>query len=119
VHFINDAIENVSLPADFDVVITPFLFDNFKEQTTRMVFYHIDTLLKPNGLWLNCDFQLTGKWWQNVMLRSMFLFFRTVCNIEGSQLPDVERHFKACGYKTVKQRAFFGEFIVSRVYKKV
>jgi ubiquinone/menaquinone biosynthesis C-methylase UbiE len=117
--FINDAIENIALQADFDLVITPFLFDNFIEQTTQKVFDHIHLMLKPNGLWLNCDFQLTGKWWQNVMLKSMFLFFRMVCNIEASQLPDVERHFEANGYETINQRTFFGEFIVSKIYKKV
>lgn len=117
VAFINDAIETVSLPADFDVAITPFLFDNFTEQTTQKVFHHIHPMLKGDGLWLNCDFQLTGKWWQDVLLRSMFLFFKTVCNIEASQLPAIEKHFEAQGYKTMKQQTFFGEFIVSRVYK--
>ncbi len=39
--FINDAIENISLPGDFDVVLTPFLFDNLTEQTTQQVFGHI------------------------------------------------------------------------------
>jgi len=29
VDFINDAVENVALQNDYDVVITPFLFDNF------------------------------------------------------------------------------------------
>ncbi len=115
--FINDAIENVSLPADFDVVITPFLFDNFTDQTTQRVFDHIHPLLKPNGLWLNSDFQLTGKWWQGVLLRSMILFFRVICNIEASRLPDVERHFEAHDYKTIAKQTFFGDFIVSKVYK--
>lgn len=35
--FINDAIENVALKANFDVVITPFLFDNFKEPTAQRI----------------------------------------------------------------------------------
>ena len=117
--FINEAVENISLPGDFDVAITPFLFDNFTEQTTSKVFSHIHSLLKSDGLWLNCDFQLTGKWWQNVLLRSMFLFFRTVCNIEGSQLPGIEKLFGANGYKTVAQQKYFGNFIISKVYKKL
>ena len=117
--FINDAIENVSLPADFDVVITPFLFDNFTEQTAQKVFGHTHEVLKPKGLWLNCDFQLTGKWWQNVLLRSMFLFFRTVCNIEGARLPGVEKLFGTNGYKTIAEQRLFGDFIISKVYKKL
>ena len=117
--FINDAIENVALSTNFDVVLTPFLFDNFTEQTTSKVFNHIHSLLKPGDLWLNCDFQLSGKWWQGVLLKSMFLFFRIVCHIEGSQLPDIERHFAGHNYKRVKQQTFFGDFIISKVYVKV
>jgi ubiquinone/menaquinone biosynthesis C-methylase UbiE len=117
--FINDAIENVVLVPDFDVVITPFLFDNFNEQTLQKVFNHIHSLVKPDGLWLNCDFQLSGKWWQNVLLKSMFLFFRIVCHIEASQLPDIEKHFAMHNYKCIAQQTFFEDFIISKVYKKV
>jgi ubiquinone/menaquinone biosynthesis C-methylase UbiE len=114
--FINGAIENIALPADFNVVITPFLFDNFTEQTVQQVFNHIRQLLRPGGLWLNCDFQLTGKWWQGVLLRSMILFFRIVCNIEASRLPDVETHFDEHDYKIVAQQTFYGDFIISKVW---
>lgn len=117
VTFINDAVENVTPDTKFDVVITPFLFDNFTEQTTEKVFNHLHNLLKPGGLWLNADFQLTGKWWQNVLLRSMFLFFKILCNIEASKLPDVDRQFGVHGYKTIEERTFFGDFIISKVYK--
>jgi ubiquinone/menaquinone biosynthesis C-methylase UbiE len=114
--FINDAVENVNPDTEFDVIVTPFLFDNFTGQTTRKVFNHLDNLLKPGGLWLNADFQLTGKWWQKFLLRSMFLFFRMLCNIEASELPDVDSQFRLRGYKAVEERAFFGDFIISRVY---
>ena len=48
--FINEAMENASFTADFDVVITPFLFDSFTEQTLLLVFNRIHALLKPGGL---------------------------------------------------------------------
>jgi len=115
--FITDAIENVSRPPGFDVVITPFLFDNFTEQTTQKVFSHLHALLKPSGLWLNCDFQLSGKWWQRFLLKSMFLFFRMVCHIEASKLPDIDKQFNEHHYKAIAQQTFFGDFILSRVYK--
>ncbi len=118
VAFINDAIESVSLSTDFDAVITPFLFDNFTEQTFQKVFNHIHSSLKPNGTWLNCDFQLSGKWWQHLLLRSMFIFFKLVCNIEASKLPEIEKCFEQYGYQTTAQQTFFGDFIISKVYKK-
>jgi ubiquinone/menaquinone biosynthesis C-methylase UbiE len=116
--FINEAIENVNLRPGFDIVVTPFLFDNFREQTLQKVFINIHALLKPGGLWLNCNFQLSGKWWQRILLKAMFLFFRIVCKIEGSKLPDIERLFGVYGYNTIVQQAFFGDFIISKVFTK-
>jgi ubiquinone/menaquinone biosynthesis C-methylase UbiE len=116
--FITGAIENVTLPADFDVALTPFLFDNFTEETLHKVFDGIKSLLKHDALWLNCDFQLTGKWWQSFLLKSMFVFFRLICGIEASKLPEIERCFENGGYSIVEQKIFFGEFIRSTVYKK-
>jgi ubiquinone/menaquinone biosynthesis C-methylase UbiE len=117
VFFINDAIENVALRSNFDVAITPFLFDNFTEPTLQKVFYHIQLSLKPKGIWLNADFQLTGKWWQHVLLKSMFAFFRIICGIEASQLPDIGKQFKMNGYEVIAQQGFFGDFMVSQVYQ--
>lgn len=116
--FINNAIENVNLPQGFDVVITPFLFDNFTGQTLDSVFDHIHQLLKSSVIWLNADFQLTGKWWQGILLKTMFVFFKILCNIEASKLPDIEKQFTQAGYQTVNDRTFFNDFIVARVYNR-
>jgi len=118
VTFINEAIEDADLHPGFDTVITPFLFDNFTEQTLQKVFKSINVLLKPGGLWLNCNFQLSGKWWQRFLLKSMFLFFRLICSIEASKLPDIEKQFEALGYEIIAERAFYGEFMISRIYKQ-
>ncbi|HJP64333.1 MAG TPA: class I SAM-dependent methyltransferase [Mucilaginibacter sp.] len=118
VDFINAPVENVPLPTDYDVVITPFLFDNFTEENLRKIFSHIHQSLKTGGLWLNTDFKLTGKWWQRILLRSMILFFRVICRIEATKLPDIEKRFNETGYAIIKQGSFFGEFILSTAYRK-
>ena len=118
VAYINSAIENVHLEQGFDAVITPFLFDNFTEQTLLTVFGHIHALLKPDGLWLNADFQLTGKWWQQFLLKSMFVFFRIICGIEASKLPQIEIRFTKNNYMLIEQKTFFNEFILAKVYRK-
>jgi len=118
VTYINKAVENVAVQNQFDVVITPFLFDNFTEQTLQKVFVHIHHSLKPGGIWLNTDFRLTGKWWQKLLLRSMILFFRIICRIEATRLPDIEKCFELQEYRVISQRSFFGEFILSTAYRK-
>jgi ubiquinone/menaquinone biosynthesis C-methylase UbiE len=116
--FINDAIEKVTGLTGIDMVITPFLFDNFTVATARFVFAHIHSALKQDGLWLNADFQLTGKWWQNVLLKSMLLFFKILCGIEATQMHYIEPCFIKNGYGIVAGKTFFGDFIISKVYIK-
>jgi ubiquinone/menaquinone biosynthesis C-methylase UbiE len=116
--FINDGIENAHLSADFDIVLTPFLLDNFTAQNLTIIFKSIDNLVKPNSLWLNVSFQLTGKWWQQVLLKTMFIFFKVICGIEASKLPGIAEVFEANGYRLMEQKDFFGEFIGAKVYQK-
>ncbi|RYU90373.1 methyltransferase domain-containing protein [Mucilaginibacter terrigena] len=116
--WINKGIEQLGLSPDFDMVITPFLFDNFTEATLPVIFTHIHQALKPGGHWLYTDFQLTGKWWQYAMLKSMLLFFKILCGVQSWRLPNVAGQFNNYGYEVVDEKSFFGEFVVSKVYKK-
>lgn len=118
VSYINEPVENITGTGQYDVVITPFLFDNFTELTLQKVFDHIHNSLKPDGIWLNTDFRLTGKWWQTLLLRSMLLFFRVICRIEAHRLPGIEKHFEKHQYQVIDQKDFFGKFILSTAYKK-
>ncbi len=118
VTFVNQPIEEVDSATVYDVVITPFLFDNFTEQTLDAVFAHLHQRLKPGGLWLCADFQLTGKLWQRVLLKSMYTFFRILCGIETTTMPDIESRFTKYGYKKIASKTFFGDFIISTEYQK-
>jgi ubiquinone/menaquinone biosynthesis C-methylase UbiE len=116
--FINSAIEHVVLQPDFDVVITPFLFDNFNETTAQKVFDHLNSALKPEALWLYADFEPTGKLWQNILLKTMLSFFKILCGVEASRLPDTKHFFAEQCYKSVNSRTFFGDFIKATVYSR-
>jgi ubiquinone/menaquinone biosynthesis C-methylase UbiE len=118
IEFINQAIEEVKYPEHFDVIITPFLFDNYKQADLPSTFHHIHQMLKPGGLWLNTDFQLTGKWWQFLMLKSMLLFFKVLCGVQTWRLPNVEREFERLGYSLMETKLFFKDFVGARMYKK-
>lgn len=115
--YLNSAVQDTVLSTKFDVIITAFLFDNFKADTLVKVFGHLHQNLKTGGLWLNTDFQLTGKWWQDVLLKSMLLFFRILCNIEATTLPDIDGQFDQTGYQIIASKNFFGDFISSKVYR--
>lgn len=118
VTFINSAVENAVLHVDFDVVMTPFLFDNFSHITAQKVFNHLNTALKPDGLWLYADFEPTGKLWQKTLLKTMHLFFKVLCGVEALRLPDVKHFFAEQCYRSVNSKAFFGDFIRATVYSR-
>ncbi len=116
--YINEPVENLDEQSGYDVLITPFLFDNFTEQTLQKVFTHLHNQLKSYGIWLNTDFRLAGKWWQSFLLQSMILFFRVICRIEAKKLPEIEKCFGQHQLKTIGQKDFLGEFILSTAYQK-
>ena len=52
VEFINKAVEEYDAPGKFDIIITPFLFDNFLTDKIKVVFAKLDSMMKQNGIWL-------------------------------------------------------------------
>ncbi len=118
VTFITAAIETMVIAETFDIILTPFLFDNFSDKSLRDIFPLLDKHLHPGGSWLYCDFMNTNVFWQKALLKSMYLFFRTFCGIEATKLPDAEACFAKYNYKATAQKFFLHKFITAIAYKK-
>jgi len=116
VEFIVAAAEELELDNDYDIIITSFLFDNFKGEALVKIFSHINGALKQQGIWLNTDFQLTGKWWQSALLNCMLLFFGVLCGVRSTKLADMHPVFKNAGYALFDKTTFYGDFITSKAY---
>ena len=110
--------ESVILDGAFDVALTPFLFDNFTDNTLQKIFPTIDSYMKPGGKWLHCDFQNTNVFWQKWLLKIMYFFFKVCCGIEASQLPDTDSCFTEFEYEVMTQKAFMSGFVMSTIYTK-
>lgn len=118
VEFITGDIVHIAFTQKFDAVITAFLFDNFADEDMATTFPLIDQWVKPRGLWLDTDFQLTGSFWQKLMLKTMYLFFKLMKAVNVAKLPDTPTFFKQHGYTVCCAKEFYGRFICSRLYKK-
>jgi ubiquinone/menaquinone biosynthesis C-methylase UbiE len=117
--FIHNSIQEARLEEVYDVVITPFLFDNFSADTLQVVFSKINQHLKNPGIWLYADFQnQENKLFLKVLLKVMYLFFGLLCNLETSNLPDSTILFDEHGYRKVRQRQFYDGFISTVIYQK-
>ncbi len=121
IHFIQQPIEDFITGEKFDIILTPFLFDNFTETKISKVFKILDSILKTNGSWLFIDFsyeEKNGKLWQKILLKIMYQFFRLTCNIEAKALVNMENIFATNSYKNIYETTHYSGFIKSIVYRK-
>lgn len=119
VTFICGAVQKASLEGYYDVVITPFLFDNFSEATLQLVFHKLDQHLKHGGLWLYTDFQQQkNRIYTRLLLRLMYLFFGFLCKLETSNVPDAAAQFQHHNYRIIREKKLMKGFIRSVVYEK-
>lgn len=119
ISFINCDILSASLDNHFDVVITPFVLDNFSNKTLEKVFRKIDQHLKKGGLWLFADFQQQpNRPDQKLLLKVMYLFFGIFCNLEVKRLPDTALLFQRYFYRLVSNESFYRGFITAVTFEK-
>lgn len=122
VEFVNIGIEDFKTDVLFDVILTPFLFDNFAEQRAVKVFDQLNAYLKKDGLWLLVDFSLNktnGNWWKWLLLRSMYGFFKLLGIVEANQLIDMNPYFVNANYLIVEERLYYGGFIKATIFRKI
>lgn len=103
----------------YDVVLTPFLFDNFTQRKAEQLFAAIDKHLVPQALWLYCDFDETSILSHRLLMKIMYAFFRICCGVKATQMPDMENCFRQRNYFAMARRPYMNGFINSLVYKKV
>ncbi|MGI4021097.1 MAG: class I SAM-dependent methyltransferase [Janthinobacterium lividum] len=121
VTFINRGIEDYELTDKFDVILTPFLFDNFSEKRSSAVFKQLHQHLKPGGLWLLADFQVqksNAGIWQSIILKTMYWFFGWLCSVETKKLITMSPFFRNENYNLSAEKIFYQGFIIAQVYQK-
>jgi len=120
INFINLPIENYSTDEKYDIILTPFFFDNFTVNKIQTIFNRLNNLLKNDGTWLYVDFvydENKKPLWQKALLKIMYLFFRITSKIETQELVNMEFFFKPL-YNKVVEVSHYHNFIKSIVYKK-
>ncbi len=121
VNFINVAIENYTTTNKYDVILTPFLFDNFTADKIQILFTQLNALLKPTGTWLYADFMYDKQkspLWQKVLLKTMYFFFKLTSDIETQELVSMDVYFKTAGYNKMERETWFFNFIQSVAFQK-
>ncbi len=120
VNFINLPVESFEGKSLYDVVFTPFFFDNFKQDKIEPIFNGLNRLLKNNGVWLYADFvhnDNESRLWQKLLLKTMYFFFHVTCNIETNELVNMEGYFHATHNK-IYECSFYSGFIKATAWKR-
>lgn len=99
VNFIHGTEDSIPALVKFDAVITNFYLDLFTDIAICKAVRKIRQSLKPNAFWIATDFTSGIKWWQRVLLKVMYYFFRIVSKIKSSELPDWQREIDKAGFK--------------------
>jgi len=117
---VNRAIEDYNTNEVFNIIFTPFLFDNFLEDKIQSVFTKLDVLLKLNGIWLYADFinDAQNTLWQKILLKAMYLFFSLTTNIEAHELIDMRPYFES-KYKMISEQFYYSRFIQAVAFRKI
>lgn len=121
VNFLCSRMENLEETNKYDVVITPFIFDNFEEEQVLTNFLLINQSLKSCGYWLFSDFCVRSKTylnWKNVLLRTMYLFFRLMAKVQTKRLIDIAPIFDGGNFELIIERWYYKKMIRAAVYQK-
>ncbi|MEO7989565.1 MAG: class I SAM-dependent methyltransferase [Chryseolinea sp.] len=119
VHFIQGTENSIPSEIRFDVVITNFYLDLFTEEVLDSVLEKIQNVCKPEALWFVTDFIDRKKWWQFVLLKIMYSFFRITCSVEVTRLPNWNQSLLRRNLIKKKSEFFFEKFIEATVYHRI
>lgn len=117
--FLNQPIENFNPYQRFDIIFTPFLFDNFSQDRAEKVVALLSQTLNKNGTWLFADFHLekNAPVWQKLLTKAMIHFFALICNIETRELISMEPLILTSNFGAAGQFYHCKKFIKSVVYQ--
>ncbi|TVT43633.1 class I SAM-dependent methyltransferase [Hymenobacter setariae] len=99
----------------FDAVVTFFVLDCFTLAEFPAALACLQAARRPRAPWLIADFRPPRTWWQRVLLRAMYLFFKLTVGLRAQQLPPWPAALAALGLQNRYQESFYGDFIWCRV----
>lgn len=123
VTFIQADIREVSLQAGaFDLIVTHFVLDCFRESDLARVVGKLGTAATRDAQWLLSDFVLPhtflARQWSKLWLRMMYRFFRVVADIEAKELVDPTPFLRE-QFALVSQRQFRQGMVKSELWQRV
>jgi hypothetical protein len=104
IHFLQaDILSWSSPPAQFDLIVTNFFLDCFREDELAGLIPRLATGAAPEANWLLADFQIAPSGWRRlrsrVILGTLYAFFRATTRLSASSLASPEPFLEQSGFR--------------------
>jgi ubiquinone/menaquinone biosynthesis C-methylase UbiE len=116
INFVHATEDSLPETPVFDAVIANFYFDLFDDERLPKILGTISRCLIPGATLLVADFNAPVFWWQRLLVRVMYGFFRVVSGLHTSDLPRWPFFLEQANFRLLKTRTFYRGFIQSSVY---
>lgn len=119
VNYVLGSIDQLPEQVQYNVVLTAFFWDMFQTNQAIRIKSLINQKIKKDAIWLLADFKNTDIWWQKILVKTMYSFFRSTCRIEASELPDFDQIFNKEEHKVQFQQIYYYGMIESTAYTNI
>ena len=123
VEFIHaDALTWQPAAAAFDLVVTCFFLDCFREDQLQQLVPFIATAAAAGAQWLHADFQIAPAGVRRVCSRMivgmLYAFFRWATRLPAHELVDVVPYLRAAGFTRWERREFLFGLLFCECWKR-
>lgn len=118
VHFITGTEMDIPASTRATVVLTHFYLDLFRAHDLDIAIHQILKNASPDVIWIAADFVRPRLFYQRILLRAMYRFFRMTAGLKTETLPDWESHLKSFGFSPRTSKSFYNGFIKSAWFEK-
>lgn len=106
----------------YDLIVTNFFLDCFPERELQALIANLVPSLKPGGRWIVGDFRMpegrAARWFAQLALTGMYLFFRAVTRIPASRLVDPDPFLRSNGLESIHREEALGGFLAATLWRK-
>lgn len=117
--FIHQDIFNFLPDHTYDVMLFPFLLDNFLPEEVKKLIVRLHPFLTKEGQVIIIDYTETPSFLQKILLRAMYFFFRIVANVRVKTLPPIEKIMQENGFHKTRSMHLYGGFVEIRHYQSI
>jgi ubiquinone/menaquinone biosynthesis C-methylase UbiE len=120
VHFITGSYNDLPGNENYDLIITPYILDCFRDEELPAVITALKKKISSLGTWLFADFNIPARglmhFLARIITRILYFLFNAVTGIGVKKLPVFEKEFQKQGFKKVKEKFFRGGLLSAKVY---